>query len=117
MAQSDRHPCWRDLMTVETHAGGSTGIDPRRHHDSVAEARPAAPGAPPPRPSHDSAGDARRPAATHDPVCLYLETTNRCNLLCTTCPRTYEQLEPEADMPWELFTSLINQYPNIARVA
>jgi len=33
----------------------------------------------------------------HEPVCLYLETTNRCNLLCTTCPRTYEQLEPEAD--------------------
>ena len=54
--------------------------------------------------------------ADHEPVCLYLETTNRCNLLCTTCPRTYEQLEPEADMPWELFTSLIDQYPNIARV-
>lgn len=52
----------------------------------------------------------------HEPVCLYLETTNRCNLLCTTCPRTYEQLEPEADMSWELFTSLIDQYPNIARV-
>src|SRR5580700_4851930 len=51
-----------------------------------------------------------------DPVCLYLETTNRCNLLCTTCPRTYEQLEPEADMSWELFTSLIDQYPKIARV-
>src|ERR1700733_14892888 len=56
------------------------------------------------------------PVAQHEPVCLYLETTNRCNLLCTTCPRTYEQLEPEADMPWELFTSLIDQYPNIARV-
>jgi len=54
--------------------------------------------------------------ANHEPVCLYLETTNRCNLLCTTCPRTYEQLEPEADMSWELFTSLIDQYPNIARV-
>ena len=52
----------------------------------------------------------------HEPVCLYLETTNRCNLLCTTCPRTYEQLEPEADMSWELFTSLIEQYPRIARV-
>jgi MoaA/NifB/PqqE/SkfB family radical SAM enzyme len=52
----------------------------------------------------------------HEPVCLYLETTNRCNLLCTTCPRTYEQLEPEADMSWELFASLIDQYPNIARV-
>lgn len=54
--------------------------------------------------------------AQHEPVCLYLETTNRCNLLCTTCPRTYEQLEPEADMSWELFTSLIDQYPNITRV-
>jgi MoaA/NifB/PqqE/SkfB family radical SAM enzyme len=52
----------------------------------------------------------------HEPVCLYLETTNRCNLLCTTCPRTYEQLEPEADMPWELFTSILGQYPKIARV-
>ncbi len=56
------------------------------------------------------------PIAHQEPVCLYLETTNRCNLLCTTCPRTYEDLEPEADMPWELFTSLIDQYPNIARV-
>lgn len=54
--------------------------------------------------------------AEQEPVCLYLETTNRCNLLCTTCPRTYEQLEPEADMPWKLFTSLIDQYPKIARV-
>jgi MoaA/NifB/PqqE/SkfB family radical SAM enzyme len=56
------------------------------------------------------------PLARHEPVCLYLETTNRCNLLCTTCPRTYEQLEPAADMSWSLFTSLIDQYPNIARV-
>ena len=39
------------------------------------------------------------------PVCLYLETTNRCNLLCTTCPRTYEELEPPADMSWDLFTA------------
>jgi MoaA/NifB/PqqE/SkfB family radical SAM enzyme len=51
-----------------------------------------------------------------DPVCLYLETTNRCNLLCTTCPRTFEELEPEKDMPWELFTSIVNQFPRIARV-
>jgi MoaA/NifB/PqqE/SkfB family radical SAM enzyme len=56
------------------------------------------------------------PTVAHEPVCLYLETTNRCNLLCTTCPRTYEQLEPEADMPWSLFTQIIDQYPNIARV-
>lgn len=51
-----------------------------------------------------------------DPVCLYLETTNRCNLPCTTCPRTFEELEPPADMSWELFTRIVDQYPRIARV-
>ena len=51
-----------------------------------------------------------------EPVCLYLEVTNRCNLLCTTCPRTYEQLEAEADMSWELFTRIVDQVPNVKRV-
>jgi MoaA/NifB/PqqE/SkfB family radical SAM enzyme len=51
----------------------------------------------------------------HPPVCLYLETTNRCNLLCTTCPRTYEELEPPADMSWELFRSIVDQIPNLPR--
>jgi MoaA/NifB/PqqE/SkfB family radical SAM enzyme len=51
----------------------------------------------------------------NEPVCLYLETTNRCNLLCTTCPRTYEELEPPADMSWELFCSIVDQLPNLAR--
>jgi MoaA/NifB/PqqE/SkfB family radical SAM enzyme len=51
----------------------------------------------------------------HEPVCLYLETTNRCNLLCTTCPRTYEELEPPADMSWALFTSIVDQIPRLAR--
>src|ERR1700677_1324262 len=49
-------------------------------------------------------------------VCLYLEVTNRCNLLCETCPRTFETLEPPADMTWSLFTRIVDQYPNIARV-
>ena len=51
-----------------------------------------------------------------DPVCLYLETTNRCNLLCETCPRTFEDLEPPADMSWELFTRIVDQFPRIERV-
>lgn len=51
-----------------------------------------------------------------DPVCLYLETTNRCNLPCETCPRTFEDLEPPADLSWDLFTHIIEQLPNIARV-
>src|ERR687898_1081914 len=69
-------------------------IDPRRYHESVQERDVVAPRA---------------------PVCLYLEVTNRCNLLCTTCPRTYEELEPPADMSWELFVSIVDQVPDLAR--
>jgi MoaA/NifB/PqqE/SkfB family radical SAM enzyme len=49
------------------------------------------------------------------PVCLYLEVTNRCNLLCETCPRTFEALEPPADMSWDLFTSIVDQTPGVTR--
>jgi MoaA/NifB/PqqE/SkfB family radical SAM enzyme len=68
--------------------------DPRRYFDSV-----------------DTSSSTAAP-----PVCLYLEVTNRCNLLCETCPRTFEDLEPPADMSWELFTKIVDQVPNIARV-
>jgi MoaA/NifB/PqqE/SkfB family radical SAM enzyme len=70
-------------------------VDPRRYFESVGERRSAD-------------GPTR-------PVCLYLETTNRCNLLCTTCPRTYEELEPPADMSWGLFTSIVDQIPDLQR--
>ena len=56
-------------------------VDPQRYFESV---------------------QTRSHAPEREPVCLYLETTNRCNLLCTTCPRTYEELEPPADMSWKL---------------
>src|SRR3974390_3314961 len=58
---------------------------------------------------------ARTSAAEQDPICVYLETTNRCNLLCTTCPRTYEELEPPADMSWDLFRRIVDQLPRIER--
>ena len=48
--------------------------------------------------------------AAKEPVCLYLEVTNRCNLPCTTCPRTYEELEPEKDMSFGLFTGIVDQF-------
>jgi MoaA/NifB/PqqE/SkfB family radical SAM enzyme len=73
----------------------SARIDPRRYFEAAA-----------PR----LAGEAARP-----PVCLYLEVTNRCNLLCTTCPRTYEELEPPADMAWDLFVKIVDQVPDLAR--
>jgi MoaA/NifB/PqqE/SkfB family radical SAM enzyme len=69
-------------------------VEPRRYHESVQE---------------------RDIVAARPPVCVYLEVTNRCNLLCTTCPRTYEELEPPADMSWELFTSIVDQVPDLAR--
>jgi MoaA/NifB/PqqE/SkfB family radical SAM enzyme len=83
-------------MSAEALAPQLHAVDPRRYHESVSGNLGA--------------------IATGYPVCLYLETTNRCNLLCTTCPRTYEKLEPEADMSWELFTHIVDQVPNIARV-
>jgi MoaA/NifB/PqqE/SkfB family radical SAM enzyme len=71
-------------------------VDPRRYFEAV-EAQ-------------------RTDMAQRDPVCLYLETTNRCNLPCTTCPRTFEELEPAANMSFEMFRSIVDQYPSVARV-
>lgn len=73
----------------------TTTLDPRRYFEAV---------------------QTRDAQAAAPPVCLYLEVTNRCNLLCETCPRTFEDLEPPQDMSWELFTSIVDQVPDIARV-
>jgi MoaA/NifB/PqqE/SkfB family radical SAM enzyme len=75
--------------------GTRTAVDPRRYYEA-------------------DVGELGE-MASRPPVCLYLETTNRCNLLCTTCPRTYEELEPPADMSWELFTRIVDQVPDLAR--
>src|SRR5437763_7440078 len=72
--------------------------------------------APDPHRYFEHIGDDRGSVAQAEPVCLYLETTNRCNLLCTARPRTFEDLEPPGDMRWDLFTSIVDQFPNIARV-
>ncbi|MFZ2107028.1 MAG: hypothetical protein WAV18_16915 [Roseiarcus sp.] len=42
-----------------------------------------------PRRCHDAADPNRELLARRPPPCLYLEVTNRCNLLCATCRRTY----------------------------
>jgi len=81
-------------VSAVTDASARKPVDPRRYFENV---------------------EARAIAPAQAPVCLYLETTNRCNLLCTTCPRTYAELEPPADMSWELFTSIVEQVPNLAR--
>ena len=64
----------------------------------------------------EEVGAERGALPAKDPVCLYLEVTNRCNLPCTTCPRTYEELEPEKDMSFELFASIVDQFDSVKRV-
>src|SRR5262245_55677531 len=77
------------------HPSTPVSVGPRRHFESV---------------------DARRNQhAARQPLCVYLETPNRCNLLCTTCPRTSAELEPPADMSWKLFTTIVDQIPNLQR--
>src|SRR5271165_3354279 len=68
-----------------------------------------------PRRYIEAAPHARGSVAPQLPVCLYLEVTNRCNLLCTTCPRTYADLEPPADLPWDLFRAIVDQLPGLKR--
>ena len=63
----------------------------------------------------EAVGEQRARVAEAPPICVYLEVTNRCNLLCETCPRTFEALEPPADMSWPLFTSIVDQLPGLAR--
>ncbi len=68
-----------------------------------------------PRRYFEEIGVARAVEADAPPLCVYLEVTNRCNLLCETCPRTFEELEPPADMSWDLFTSIVDQLPGLKR--
>ncbi len=70
---------------------------------------------PDPRRYFEAAGDRRDAVVDPPPVCMYLEVTNRCNLLCETCPRTFEELGPPADMSWDLFTRIVDQVPDLAR--
>jgi radical SAM protein with 4Fe4S-binding SPASM domain len=56
------------------------------------------------------------PVAEPLPVALYMETTNRCNLLCQTCPRTFDTLEKPADLTFERLRGLAEQLPDL-RVA
>lgn len=53
------------------------------------------------------------PVVSNPPVCLYLETTNRCNLLCQHCPRTFASVERPADLSFEQMKMIVDQVPNL----
>jgi radical SAM protein with 4Fe4S-binding SPASM domain len=50
------------------------------------------------------------------PLEVYIEPTNRCNEFCTTCPRTFFQREPEADLDFPRFVRILDQFPGVRRV-
>jgi radical SAM protein with 4Fe4S-binding SPASM domain len=53
---------------------------------------------------------------SHLPTEIYLETTNRCNLACRTCPQYYGMPEASADLSLEQVQRLLDQLPVVRRV-
>ncbi len=49
------------------------------------------------------------------PRCVFIEVTNRCNLRCATCPRTFVTYEPPRDMTYDEFVALVEQFPAMER--
>jgi MoaA/NifB/PqqE/SkfB family radical SAM enzyme len=58
----------------------------------------------------------RGAVAPQDPVCLYLEVSNECNLACKTCPITYGKVEEPAALSVEQVKHLVSQFTTVKRV-
>lgn len=53
--------------------------------------------------------------ASDPPRCVFIEVTNRCNLQCRTCPRTFTALEPPHTLSWEEFSGISDQFQDMER--
>ena len=62
-------------------------------------------------------GTARGPISPISPQVVYIEVTNRCNLLCETCPRTFFNREPLKTLTYEEFVWIAEQFPIMRRVS
>jgi MoaA/NifB/PqqE/SkfB family radical SAM enzyme len=60
-------------------------------------------------------GQLRGPQVESGPKVVYIEITNRCNLLCQTCPRTFFEREPLKSLSLEEFTAIAGQFPHMQR--
>jgi MoaA/NifB/PqqE/SkfB family radical SAM enzyme len=49
------------------------------------------------------------------PKVVFIEVTNRCNLLCQTCTRTYFEREPLKSLSLSEFISIASQFPRLER--
>jgi MoaA/NifB/PqqE/SkfB family radical SAM enzyme len=54
--------------------------------------------------------------AVNDPVCLYLEVSNQCNLACKTCPITYGKVEEPAALSLAQVQYLVSQVRAVMQV-
>jgi MoaA/NifB/PqqE/SkfB family radical SAM enzyme len=62
-------------------------------------------------------GAGRDATADYSPSVVFIEVTNRCNLLCQTCPRTFFQREPLKTVTYDEFVTIAEQFPRMRRAA
>jgi MoaA/NifB/PqqE/SkfB family radical SAM enzyme len=60
-------------------------------------------------------GMVRGAASTDLPRVVFIEVTNRCNLLCETCPRTFFDREPLKTLSLDEFRRIADQFPQMRR--
>jgi radical SAM protein with 4Fe4S-binding SPASM domain len=60
--------------------------------------------------------DRRAATVAELPEELYLETTNRCNLRCKTCPQYFGMPEDSADLTPDAVRRILSQFPTVRRV-
>lgn len=60
-------------------------------------------------------GAAKGPLSPISPQVIFIEVTNRCNLLCETCPRTYFDREPLKSLTCTEFVQIAEQFPAMRR--
>ncbi len=61
-------------------------------------------------------GSQRGPIAELHPRVVFIEVTNRCNLLCQTCVRTFFDREPLRSLTLKEFIMIAEQFPHMERV-
>jgi MoaA/NifB/PqqE/SkfB family radical SAM enzyme len=60
-------------------------------------------------------GNIRGAIAQLEPRVIFIEVTNRCNLLCQTCPRTFFDREPLKSLTLNEFIAIAEQFPHMQR--
>jgi MoaA/NifB/PqqE/SkfB family radical SAM enzyme len=60
-------------------------------------------------------GSLRWPVVETGPKVIFIEVTNRCNLLCQTCPRTFFDREPLKSLSLQEFIMIAEQFPQMQR--